>query len=94
MPPLFLGLDVGTPGSVYSLDQSQIASGYGQAKVKLPGDAAFKLHAKTGYGTIRSQFAVAKTKDSDQEWIGTVGANPTAALRIESNSGNVEIDKR
>jgi hypothetical protein len=52
------------------------------------------LHSCAGYGSIQSQFAIAKTKDTEKEWIGTVGRDPSASLLIESISGNVKIDKR
>ncbi|HEV8060282.1 MAG TPA: DUF4097 family beta strand repeat-containing protein [Gemmataceae bacterium] len=74
--------------------QSNITSGYGELAVKLPADAQFKVQAKTGYGNIRTQFDMKKTKDSDKELVGTVGADPKAVLHIESNSGSVQIDKR
>ncbi len=74
---------------------SKITSGYGELTVKLPADASFKVQAKTGYGAIHTQFAdMKKTKESDKELVGTVGADPKAVLHIESNSGSIQIDKR
>jgi DUF4097 and DUF4098 domain-containing protein YvlB len=73
---------------------SRVSSGYGEAVVKLPADSQFKVEASTGYGNIRTQFDLAKTKDTDKQIIGSVGADPKVSLHIESTSGNVRIDKR
>ena len=73
---------------------SRVSSGYGEVAVKLPAVTQFKLDASTGYGTVRTQFDLAKTKDNDKLIIGSVGADPKISLHIESSSGNVRVDVR
>ena len=73
---------------------SRVNSGYGEAVVKLPADSQFKLDASTGFGTVRTQFDLVKTKDDDKQIVGSVGADPKVSLHMESSSGNVRVDKR
>lgn len=74
--------------------ESRVKSGFGEMVVALPADAQFKVQARTSYGSIRSQFPLTKTKETANELVGAAGANPTALLVIETNSGNVRIDKK
>ena len=73
--------------------ESHVSSGYGESVVKLPADSQFKVQAHTGYGNIRTQFDVKKTKENERELVGSVGADPKTVLHIETQSGNVRIDK-
>jgi DUF4097 and DUF4098 domain-containing protein YvlB len=68
---------------------------YGDIAVTLPADTQFRFDARTTYGSIKTGFQLtAKDATSRQQLSGTVGAKPTARLKLSTSSGNIRIDPR
>jgi Putative adhesin len=70
----------------------------GTVSVKLPGDAAFKLEARTSNGRITNDFtgqsepSGKKKKASKSQLSGTFGGRQSSAtLNVHTSNGNIEI---
>jgi len=67
--------------------------GSGDARLKLPRDASFKLRAETGSGEIKiDNFELIITGQLDRgSLVGQIGKDPTAKIHIDTSSGNINI---
>jgi hypothetical protein len=70
-----------------------IETGSGNAHLKLPCDARFKLRADTGSGEIEIdgfELTITGRVEKDRV-VGQVGKDPTAMIHIDTASGNIRI---
>ena len=69
-----------------------IGAGSGSVKLVLPKDLSFTLEAKSGSGSIDTDFDEALSYNKKcNEVSGVVGENPTCTVTVETKSGMIDI---
>lgn len=67
----------------------------GDIKITLPGNSSFSINASTMGGDFESDFDILTSyKKSGSGINGHVGENPTNVIKVNTMSGDIEINKR
>ena len=75
--------------------QWRLETSSGDVRLQLPAEAGFRLHAETSSGRIRVDFPLTISDQMGRrELHGTVGDQPSAEIRVETSSGNIEIRRK
>jgi lia operon protein LiaG len=67
----------------------------GDVKITLPADASFSLDAGSSSGDVRCDFPITVQGSGGEHHVlkGTVGAAPSAAVRVSTTSGEIRIKR-
>lgn len=68
-----------------------LETGSGDVRLLLPPDSQFKLQAKTNSGEFETDVPLELSGKIGKSVEGKVGENPTAAVRINTSSGDIRI---